>query len=476
VKEWSELVGAALLGTERRPPPEGLPVLAVEAAAPEDALLGRAAVAALYRRAGARPSRDGARPPAPAPDETQPRCSPAAGARLRAILLDRHDRLLDEWLAVAARAGVRAPEELLPELLERGRSREALLAVGGGRIRWLAALNDRWRRLTAGERDEAWDEGPLDARVAWLRDRRRRDPAAARATLEESWKDEEPAARSALVAALADGLSRDDEPFLETVLDDRRKEVREAAQELLAGLPQSAFAARMAERARPLLRVSRGLRRRLEVELPGEPDAAARRDGISFRAGAGAGPRAAALTQILAAAPLDIWRESLGAAPAELAALPVADRLRKEVHAGWDLAAVRQRDAEWAEALLHHDPAAAVPGLLELLPVDRRQRLIRDCLSGSGPLTVVEVGRLLPLLPPWGRELSERIVERLNATVRDDAGRTLFRHFGLALHPSVVDEAEAALAGFPPGSAEARAGDELIAMLQFRHDLHRELA
>ena len=43
----------------------------------------------------------------------------------------------------------------------------------------------------------------------------------------------------------------DDEPFLESALDDRSREVRQQAADLLTRLPDSRLALRMAERAGP---------------------------------------------------------------------------------------------------------------------------------------------------------------------------------------------------------------------------------
>ncbi|HCA87063.1 MAG TPA: hypothetical protein DEQ61_17240, partial [Streptomyces sp.] len=64
--DWNALLGAALLGTDRRTPP-GMPV----GRDPADALLDAAAVSTVRRRAGLRPAT--ARPgPVPAPEDARP--------------------------------------------------------------------------------------------------------------------------------------------------------------------------------------------------------------------------------------------------------------------------------------------------------------------------------------------------------------------------------------------------------------------
>ena len=87
---------------------------------------------------------------------------------------------------------------------------------------------------------------------------------------------------------------------------------------------------------------------------------AARRAGGNGRGGSG---------QLVEAAPLGVWPERFGGrTPAEIVALPVADDWRSELHAAWCRAAVRQRDAEWARALLGAPaaPEAGGPGAVSL--------------------------------------------------------------------------------------------------------------
>ena len=97
-------------------------------------------------------------------------------------------------------------------------------------------------------------------------------------------------------------MSLDDETFLEAALDDRRKEVRGAAADLLARLPESALRRRALERALPLLKFkSNKLRRKtIEVTLPEACDKAMQRDGVEPKPGfRGVGEKAWWLQQML---------------------------------------------------------------------------------------------------------------------------------------------------------------------------------
>jgi len=287
---WDELVAAALIGTDRRPVaagvPEGSPPGlqgALESRGVEDRLLGAAAAWTVARRAGA--IAGAAVEVDPVEEDPRP-IAPATALHQR---LDGHyPQLLPEWLALAAERGLRPPPELVPALLDHAAVDPSLHAAVGAAAgplgRWLAERRSHWAFVHGAGEDveEIWAEGGSDERRALFERLRGSDPAAGRALLERTFADETWEDRAAFVETLATGLSDADEPLLELALDDRRKPVRDAAAYLLAGLPRSRFGARMAERAAPLLRVEGGRLRgkRLVVELPGDPDGAAKRDGV----------------------------------------------------------------------------------------------------------------------------------------------------------------------------------------------------
>src|SRR5262249_3150418 len=154
-------------------------------------------------------------------------------------------------------------------------------------------------------------------------------PLNARELLASTWQQEPPEDRAAFLASLEVGLSMDDEPFLESTLDDRRQTVRQKAAELLARLPDSRLVGRMIERLTPLLTVPAGqsglwpsLRRQrslhLAVGLPEACDEAMVRDGVDPRPHAQHGERAGWLVQMLAIVPPSTWCRTWDATPAEI--------------------------------------------------------------------------------------------------------------------------------------------------------------
>ncbi|MFF4220714.1 DUF5691 domain-containing protein [Streptomyces nondiastaticus] len=503
---WDELVTTALLGTARRAPAP--PVRARDGQDAASALLDAAAVETVRRRAGALPAAARARPE-PAPEDVRPPLPPAARRRLARLLADRGStgggrrgaapdltELLPQWLAAANRHGYQAPPALLPALLEAARARTDLrpeaLVLGGPRARWLAGLNPQWKyalragpaaagRAAAGAEDtRIWEEGLFAERAAHLTSLRRRDPAAARELLAGAWPAERAEDRLLFLDVLREGLSAADEPFLERTLSDRSRNVRATAAELLSALPGSALAARMAERARSCVSLDRtgaavtvgaGEGPRIAVEAPHECDKDMQRDGVVVKPPSGRGERSWWLSQIVEAAPLAAWRERFGGrSPAGIVALPIADGWQPELHAAWCRAAVRQRDAEWARALL--GPASEPPAaegtswrdpakLLTALPADERAEWVAEFVSAHG---LSDAFRLLGVCAvPWAEPLGRAIVDALD-TARDAGGYpwSFSGVMGLAercLDPAQADRLEVLTAQpQPPGGGPAGSG------------------
>lgn len=520
---WGELVAAALLGAERRTPPGGS----------VGALLDAAAAETVRRRAGARPAVPGRRME-PAPGDPRPTPPPAATQRLSMLLANRAGgggasagggrrgpvpdlgELLPQWLASANAHGYRAPVAQLPALLDAARARTDLraetLAFAGPRALWLARQNEDWkfalrdgvRRRTpeATEGEEAaretrrtWQEGLFAERVALLGAVRRRDPDAARELLASTWQTERAEDRLMFLDSLRQGLRPDDEPFLERALADRSRTVRATAAELLAALPGSALAARMAARARTYVAPSHahgGGPPGIVVEAPHECDAGMQRDGVIPKPPSGRGERAWWLGQLVEAAPLRVWGERLGGrTPEQIVALPVADGWRDDLHTAWCGAAVRQRDAGWARALIGTPTAPFTDGpgdpakLLSVLPEEERGSWAAGFIAAHG---LSEAFRILGVCGvPWSLPLGRAVVDALE--IARDAGSYPWSFSGvMGLAERCLDPADAArlepLAAVPPtteseapgaGAYWAESFQRLVATLRLRATLHEEL-
>ncbi|WP_175410787.1 DUF5691 domain-containing protein, partial [Streptomyces sp. TRM64462] len=433
--------------------------------------------------------------------------------------------LLPQWLAAANAYGYGAPAPVLPALLDAARARTdlrpAALEFAGPRGLWLARFNPDWRFALRGAapggaalpdpRDgegvrRLWEEGLFAERVAVLGAVRTCDPGAARELLASTWSAERAEDRLMFLDSLRDGLSAEDEPFLERALSDRSRNVRSTAAELLSALPGSAYARRMAARASTCVGLDHtGDRATLTVEAPHECDAAMQRDGVVPNPPAGRGRRSWWLGQLVEAAPLGLWPVRLGGrTPAEIVALPVADDWREELHAAWCRAAVRQRDAEWSRALL--GPAAAPPvsgtpgisvtsgtsspaersALLSTLPDMERAAWVAEFIAAHG---LSEAFQLLGVCTvPWSGALGRAVVDALD--IARDAGSYPWSFSGVmglaerCLDPAEADRLEVltALPDEPEGASPGAGGywseafRRLVATLRLRAAIHTELA
>jgi hypothetical protein len=510
--DWGDVLATALVGTQRRTLPAGVP----SHGDPAEALLDAAGALTLYRRAGVSP-RTGLTVPAPAPDDSAIPLVPWVAAARAADLLavdaagygtsnavpvrdaDGRLELLAEWLGAVH--GRRVPGELLPALLEIGRRQRALrpliAAAGGPRAPWLAAQRPEWGFLDTADRFDGrtpaddtagWELGTIGRRVGILSALRRRGPQSvqrAREMLAEAWPAETPDDRAALLGALAVGLSADDEPLLETALDDRRKEVRGAAIELLALLPDSAYSRRMIERTTACVRATGG---RVLITPPSACDKGMRRDGITPRPPAGIGERAWWLEELLSRTPLRVWGD-----PDEFLRRPVTDEWAAVLRRGLARAAAGQREPGWATALTGQLTAEVAAGgrpddrllleaLYDALPSDALSAIAVEVLRrGLAGAAAVGVEHVLELCPrPWPPAL----VESVFAALDDLGGRRsagwrlagLCELAALRLPASTAERATALAAGLASDDPMSSIVGRFADTLRFRHDMLEELA
>lgn len=357
--------------------------------------------------------------------------------------------------------------------------------------------SDQAQEEGAGGEDAAvqrlWQEGLFAERVALLTSLRRRDPSAGIALLTSTWSSERAEDRLMFLDSLREGLCPSDEAFLDQALSDRSRTVRATAAELLSNLPSSALAARMASRARtcvtpdPLANAPR-----IAVEAPHECDADMQRDGVVPKPPTGRGERAWWLVQLVEATPLAAWSDQFGGRSAEeIAALPVADEWRQDLHTAWCRAAVRQRDAEWARAMIGVPSAPLAEALsdpaplLAVLPEAERDAWAARFIEAHGLSEAFHVLEVCAV--PWGEPLGRAVVDALE--IARDGGSYPWRFSGVmglaerCLSPSdavrldplaaVPDEPEGGSPG--AGTYWAEAFHRMVSTLRLRGVMRAEL-
>ncbi|HEX8602077.1 MAG TPA: DUF5691 domain-containing protein [Pseudoduganella sp.] len=519
-----------LVGTARAPLPDDLlepelaaatrPALEAPGATPEQRLWLAAGAADLWTRAGYVPppapalATAAARPPS-APERLAA-CPVRAEPILKHLLEGSHPAsVLAEWLDLLASKPARLPERFLPNMLalatRQAGLRARVLPVLGMRGAWVAALKPAWAWAAnpqdsqeTGQLRQAWHDGTLEQRVTALEAWRRADPAAAREVLQSSWPAEPPENRALLLPCLGTGLEAADETFLEAVLDDRRKPVRQVAQRLLACLPGSGLSQRMLARVAPLLqREKRFLRgTRLVVELPDERDAAMLRDGVGEGKYPGLGEKAGWLVDMLAAIDPSHWSASLDMSPDECIALSAGTDYQEALLLGWTgalqlhlahastpglLAWLEAWTRIWlkADGTVRYQNAAAFVGAYAALPAPTLHAMLLTLVEASSMPWQADDAALAELLhqlaaatpAPWPAALSHAIGRRLLAALPAVPAQQWSFRSALPALAAVLDPAALTDAARQwPGLAEDPQGwqgpvDQFFHLVRFRHEM-----
>ncbi len=448
ISVWQEVITTALVGTQRQPLTLNLPnnqlgefLHRLDQGNPESNLLAHAGAIAIYQIVGILPNKTEQQLPEPCPLDEHPCCSPSAAHDL-AFMLKRGDRdntppleILIEWLSALATAGKRVPEQYLPELLELGRQHKKLqpyIMTGlGKRGKWLSEQNPNWVYGVQVD-DEGidpqtiWETGTKGTRRSMLQKLRAQDSNYARELLASTWEKENSEDRIVFIESLAIGLSSADEPFLETALSDRRKEVRRTASDLLAKLPESQLCERMWVRVQPLLSL-KSENSELDVILPEICDKNMIHDGIEATPPRHISDRAWWLQQMLGMIPPKRWSKIWNIQPNALKFFitSVANHNYSSILIeGWAIATDRHQDQDWAEALLNLWPnllsEALLPKLLTVLNVEQRDNLLinilqrtQQDLTGSQKVwTLLSQNRF-----PWSHKLTIAVIETIKARI-----------------------------------------------------------
>lgn len=437
----------------------------------------------------------GCSPLSPSPPETLPCASPKVVDLLKETMqIDQLDVFV-EFLRHMQATHCLLPPELLPDALsiKSGEVRKHLSPILGQRGRWLAAMNPEWQWATrvaaadiAFDRESLarqWEEGNIGERCQAIQTLRRSDPSEARRWIEAAIGQEKAENRVRLVESLAIALGAEDEPFLESLLDDRSEQVRRASAACLAKLPGSALAKRMAERAAGILALQKPgiLRRspRLTCNAPEEIDADWVRDGVPAKTPAGRGKRAVWTEAVLAAVPPGMWQEQFSLQPAELIQAIVKDDFAEAVLVGWTRAATTFAESDaaceaWMTPLADYwlasigekdDPTGsnALGYLQELtprMPVQDAEALLSKILKQTVAKKVPGALSLLAALPrPWSQPFSLEYLTTVRSVFQQPPDLSIYpwtSTLKLAGRALPRDAFAAALAPWSVGGAEVQ--------------------
>lgn len=251
------IIHAALLGTANRELPlSGFPEtlekafrhIYGEAEDTETAFYRMSALAFAYHRAGTEPLHaEGSTCISEAPEEVLPYFNGQAGELLTYLNQQRNRYLLLYAYRKASECDRLIPPSCLYPLIQHAYERnnpdkeeeQALLAVlTGRRGRWL--LNYMGVSDWGGDEEEPWETASHAERKRMLSNLRKGNPQQGTVLLQTELKNETAAHRNELIQCLKINLSKDDEPFLQNIMQtDRSSTVKETARQMLSSLPDS---------------------------------------------------------------------------------------------------------------------------------------------------------------------------------------------------------------------------------------------
>ncbi|MFK7951167.1 MAG: DUF5691 domain-containing protein [Saprospiraceae bacterium] len=319
---WKEIVKTALIGTQRGKISESDKAILAEIgikidAEPAKILLQSAALLGQMQRVGKElPKRKGGLPTA-SPEEMLETYSDKAAYNL-ALMLSSEEfaPALPEFLRHLENANKVLPPEALPQVLNKcvvdSELWEAIKSAVGERGKWLALQHPEWKNLVTQPKFENWDIGTKAERLSLLQFLRKQNPQKAVELIESTWTEDSFQDRKYFLDTLHTNLSENDEDFLESCLNDRRKEVREVAAYLLSKIENSALNERLFQEALQLIEVkSRMFKKpKLIITIPEKFKKEWKRDGIQEKSHQFQfGQKANWLGQIIQKIPPQKWDE-----------------------------------------------------------------------------------------------------------------------------------------------------------------------
>ncbi len=348
----NELIETAILGLDRRPLPAELTSAAPQA--DEDAaVLLRALARSHYHEKAARSLFTHPHPPA-TPDIPDAQCCSRQSARhLDAILDGPYEPALEEFLNAMTPTGKLLPPRALPRLLDRALKDEQLagkiLPLAGSRGAWLAEQAPKWRHFFRSPDPSRWPTASIDERLDILKYLRTSQPDEGLHLLLSTWQEDGLRERVKLLQLLENGLSSADEPFLESCLDDKRKEVRQIAALLLAHIPGSALSRRLMDYAQSMFKTMPG--NMIEIHPPETLPVLWQRDGMESTGGS-SNSKASLIRLLFSRIDPGNWEQHFNQTPQEILRQFSNGLWSSNLIEGLLEATLRFRKSAWADALL----------------------------------------------------------------------------------------------------------------------------
>lgn len=275
-----------------------------------------------------------------------------------------------------------------------------------------------WQTFLKEFDPESWPIASLEERKKILTQLRKTNPESGLQWLCSTWNEDSWKERHQLLTKLETGLSLSDEVFLETCLDDSRREIRQTAGRLLALLPGSALSGRLQSYARSMLRFSpTGA---WQLSPPEQPPAAWQRDGIDGTGTGTGGAKAILIRQLFGNISPEFWESLFGVEQPVLLSQIESNEWSGALVGGLTDAAVRFRDHHQVDGLVRHWRYKLVdelPGgwerLTPLLSEGAFADVVREALPDAAVLLAnrsMAYYLLANKTLPWPADIADRVI------------------------------------------------------------------
>lgn len=346
------MVQTCVLGTSSR----DLPALAAggelgtlltvmqNAESKETSMLLQLAALALVRRSTPTLLRYNNTLPEPCPAETRQYAPVAAISLLNQLLDDLTTnglRLIERWLSLCAHHGRLLPDYLLPVVLDKLKNKKAPVTLidlcGGNRLKFLIEANEDWKLFDMmAQRSESTlvekiDSGAKDERLASFLQLRHLDPVLAVASISANFSKESVDMRVNFLKRM-EPTANEDMAFLEQLIkNDKSKEVRVLASEMLSLLSGSSVIDKLHRHIKTVLTVQKGM---LQINLNDQTFEQHSKELEDLELYHGtvnhapdSGKKSDYLRKLIGSINPDYWQEALSLKPQELIALFEKDEL-----------------------------------------------------------------------------------------------------------------------------------------------------
>lgn len=411
---------------------------------PESQFLLKIGNLATCQRAGTLPAKVAAIPTAPVSGEA--RISDALEKIICFAMQKEYQDLLPEFLSTLVKEKITISTTLIPQLLQLNSSaeRDLIRQTVGEQGKWLSQFNPDWAWVTeSNEVDETlltteaqqdWETGTFAERLSVLQQIRQSDPQLALQLLQDTFQKEKAEYRREFLKTLSVGLSGKDQSFLESVLSDRSKLVRQVAGQLLSRLPDSSVAERNWALARQWVRIDtgKGGKTALHCSPPSSLPDDWEKLGFGVKPPVGQGQKSFWTEELLARISLNNWEAEFELSPVELINGILNDKYAHAVITGWTGSFIynghEENRTDWQlslwkywTAMLQHSQKSVVEQateqlklICETIELEKRERLIQQLLMTHHDPSQLPIQEILSWLTrQWSKSMS---VEYLNLT------------------------------------------------------------